>query len=154
MRALGFGWHRKAVNSILHGKRQVKVDELVALAVALETTVLMLLLPAGPLDVMNFDVEFEIGIMEPLLAPQYRDLIRQTHERDARPRVRIDGFSDGDPPDEAPNWISTEVWLKRQILRLARAEYAAAHPDADLESVSDSDVRAFALGQIEEETIT
>lgn len=103
---------------------------------------------------MNFDVEFEIGIMEPLFAPDYQDLIRQVHERDARPSVRIDGFPDGDPPDDAPNWVSAEARLKRQILRLARAEYAAAHPDADLETVSDSDVRAFVLEQMEEEANT
>jgi transcriptional regulator with XRE-family HTH domain len=46
MKALGFGWRQQIVNAVETGERRLQVDELLGLALALETTLQELLSPS------------------------------------------------------------------------------------------------------------
>jgi hypothetical protein len=48
MRALGFDWQRQTVAGVEKGTRRVMAEEVLGLALALETTVTLLLSPADP----------------------------------------------------------------------------------------------------------
>lgn len=150
MRSLGFGWYRRAVYRVLRKERRVSLDELIGLAVALETTATMLLRPAGPTDVMNFDVGFRIGSSEPLSAPQYTDLIEEVHPRDRLPKTHATSFPDEDSEEQVSFGIRTMDWLRQQILKVARTEYLAANPDSDLGSLTDAEISAFVLDTVSE----
>jgi len=140
MRVLGFGWHRRAVNRILKGDRRIDVEELVALAVCLETTAAMLLRPNGPVDVVNLDQRFKVGTAATLSGAEYSQLLLQVHPRDRTADKRLVNFPSEEPAEEPIAWEDTLSWMREQIVRLAREQYLIAHPESDPQTLTEEEL--------------
>lgn len=108
MQSLGFGWYRRTVNRLLRGERRLGFDELLGLALALDTTAGMLTGPsiAESLEGSPFDGSYEIGVLPEISALDYASLsIRVSGAPDSFPTMRVEW---SEPSDAAP-----PTWMPR-----------------------------------------
>ncbi len=120
-------WHRRTIGQMLNGERRLDVDELFALAVALETTVGALLSPisGGGLDLGS---RYGIGDLDPIGSQDFRLLLTEPEEKEPRPRLVIEAWPIGRDPEGVPKWVDQKA-LFNEMLSAAVEEFKANHPE-------------------------
>lgn len=145
-------WHRRTVGQMLSGKRRIDVNELFALAVALETTVPALLSPHIG-GIVDFDVEFCIGELDPLRISDFEILLEDPPEKEARPLLVIGawptGLSDVSPTRrkvllamDGPRWARQRTPFAQKLfddLEALRVRY----PNVDFDRATGAEILAL-----------
>ena len=161
---MGFGkkkggrtvWHRRTVGQMLSGQRRIDVNELFALAVALETTVPALLSPHVG-GIVDFDTEYRIGDLDPLAVSDFEILLEDLAEKEVRPRLVLDGWPTVNHElspmtqkrlkylgqQDGPRWARQRSPLAQKLVDDLE-ELKARHPEFDFDNATALEVIAFA----------
>ena len=130
-------WHRTSVSRLLAGDRRVDIDELFAVALAVETTVGALLSP----DTQGGDeLEFSLGAVEaPFDRDSYVTLLHTPLERVSKEELALEGWLDryGDPT--RPTWTKRQSSI-RQALQAVQQPFEQDHPGVKIDDIPASKV--------------
>jgi transcriptional regulator with XRE-family HTH domain len=131
--------HRRTINRMLNNQRRIDIDELFALALALETTAGTLLAPdISKGRIVDFDAAYVISQLDPIREPDFARLVKVASDPLTPPSVIVDW----DRPDAGePMWKSNPGFLDRFDSAIRSAlersgwsnleEFLATHPDAE-----------------------
>jgi transcriptional regulator with XRE-family HTH domain len=130
-------WHRRTVGQMLNGERRIDINELLGLAVALETTAGALLSPriGGVLDI---GMRYVIGDLDPIGFNDLLLLLTDPEEKELRPRLVIEQWPTGQEAESVPKWVDQKA-LFNEKLAVAIEEFRSSHPEASTD-VSDREI--------------
>ena len=132
-------WHRTSVSRLLAGERRVDIDELFAVALAVETTVGALLSPDTESD---DEGEFSLGqIEDPFDRESYTTLLHTPTERVSKDELALDGWPEEDETTR-PTWTKRPSSI-RQTLEAASHQFEQDHPGASIDDVPASEVLEY-----------
>ncbi len=149
-------WGRRTVGQMLSGQRRIDVNELFALAVALETTVSALLSPHVG-GIVDFDTEYRIGDLDPLAVSDFEILLEDLAEKEVRPRLVLDGWPTVNHgltevtqkrlkylgQQDGPRWARQRSPLAQKLVDDLE-ELKVRHPEFDFDNATALEVIAFA----------
>ena len=135
-------WHRRTVGQMLSGERRIDVNELFALAVALETTVPALLSPQVG-GIVDFDMVYRIGVLDPLGVSDFEILLEDLAEKEARPRLVLGSWPTGEQESDGPRWVKQKTPIEQSIADAMEA-LKARHPGFDFDKATVSEIFALA----------
>ena len=149
-------WGRRTVGQMLSGQRRIDVNELFALAVALETTVPALLSPHVG-GIVDFDTEYRIGDLDPLAVSDFEILLEDLAEKEVRPRLVLDGWPTVNlelsevtqkrlkylGQQDGPRWARQRSPLAQKLVDDLE-ELKERHPEFDFDNATALEVIAFA----------
>ena len=159
---MGFGkkkggrtvWHRRTVGQMLSGQRRIDVNELFALAVALETTVPALLSPHVG-GIVDFDKEYRIGDLDPLAVSDFEILLEDLEEKEVRPRLILDEWPTVNHEltevtqkrmmylgQDGPRWAKQKTPFEQKLVDLREA-FKVRHPDLDFDNATVPEILAL-----------
>ncbi len=126
------GWHRATLGRLFSGERRISVNELFALALAVETTVAALLTPpdgAGEPD------SFTVGkIPSSFDRSEYLTLLHRPEERVSKDELGLEGWSNTNEDRRRPQWTMRRSAIRRAI-EGARGAFERDHPGRSLDDV-------------------
>jgi hypothetical protein len=127
---------------MLSGERRIDVNELFALAVALETTVPALLSPQVG-GIVDFDMVYRIGVLDPLGVSDFEILLEDLAEKEARPRLVLGSWPTGEQESDGPRWVKQKTPIEQSIADAMEA-LKARHPGFDFDKATVSEIFALA----------
>lgn len=132
-------WHRTSIGRLLAGDRRIDVDELFALAVALETTVGALLSPR--LLEITEQSSFALGAIEGRLDwESYETLLHSPLERISSEEVGLAGWPSEE--GETLEWVRRPGAIRR-ALGDAKTRFESDHPGETIEEASAIEVLKY-----------
>jgi len=142
MAILGFSWYRKTVHRFIGGERPIRLDELYALMLVLETSVGALLAP----DIRSEEEEltfprqgYRIGTMPFADSKAFREMLEVPDNKLSRADVGVLSWAPSTYVDGVPQWKSWPTVLMTDPLSETLTnrgwrhvdEFLEAHPEAN-----------------------